>query len=116
LVIALVGVTILAGLAVRDIARNRTDTRRAKEYAFLLATTLAAVVYGVLHDQLTVTISPEYFLEGKGLADDPRPLRLAVGLLAVRASWWVGLALGAALLVANNRDAPGDHRNCPTPS
>jgi hypothetical protein len=93
--------TVLVALVVRDVVRNR-DTRRAKEYAFLLATTLAAVVYGVVHDQVTVTISPEYFLEGKGLATDPRPLRVAVVWLAVRASWWVGLAVGAGLLIANN--------------
>lgn len=102
LLVGLAGVAILVGLAAHDIAKDRADTRRAKEYAFLLATTLAAVVYGVLHDHITSTISPEYFLEGKGLSSDPRPWPLAVTLLAVRASWWPGLAIGAALLVANN--------------
>jgi hypothetical protein len=102
LLVAFAAVAVLVGLAARDVARDGRDTRRAKEYAFLLATTFAAVAYGVLHDQLTVTLSPEYFLEGKGLAADPRPLRWAVALLAVRASWWIGLALGAAFLIANN--------------
>jgi hypothetical protein len=100
--VACAAAALLVGLAVRDVVGDRRDTRRVKEYAFLFATTLAAVVYGVVHDQLTVTLSPEYFLDGKGLVAAPRPLRLAVAMLAVGSSWWVGLALGAALLIANN--------------
>ena len=102
LAIALVALAVLLGLAARDIARDRHNTRRVKEYAFLCATTFAALVYGVVHDEITVTISPEYFLVFKALADDPRPMRLATAVVAVRASWWVGLLLGAVLLVANN--------------
>jgi hypothetical protein len=75
---------------------------RAKEYAFLLYSMLAAAAYGVAHDHVTATISPEYFLVGKGLAMSPRPFRWALLLLAVRASCGTGLLAGAALLVANN--------------
>jgi hypothetical protein len=92
----------LAGRAIHDVARHGRDAPRAREYGFLLLTTLAAVVYGVVHDQITATISPEYFLVWKGLAGDPRPLRLAVTLVAVRSSWWVGLLAGAGFLLANN--------------
>jgi hypothetical protein len=74
----------------------------AKEYAFLLYAVLVAVAYGVAHDHVTATISPEYFLLGKGLAEEPTPFRWAVTLLAARASANVGLMGGAALLVANN--------------
>jgi alpha-beta hydrolase superfamily lysophospholipase len=73
---------------------------RAKEYAFLLYSVLLAAVYGVAHDQVTASISPEYFIYGKGL--DEHSLRSAVTLLAVRASLPVGLLGGAAMLVANN--------------
>jgi hypothetical protein len=97
----------LAARAAWDLARRPRDPRRAKEYAFLLLTTVAATLYAVAHDEVTVTISPEYFLVGKGLADDPRPLRVAVTLLAIRSSWWVGLAGGAVLLLANNPRAGG---------
>ena len=75
---------------------------RAKEYAFLLYAMLVAAAYAVAHDHLTATISPEYFLYGKGLAQDPRPFRWAITPLAVRASLAVGLFGGAALLLANN--------------
>jgi hypothetical protein len=83
------------------------DEARAKEYAFLLYATVAAVAYGVAHDHVTATISPEYFLRGKGLAMDPQPFRCAVTELAVRASCGTGLLAGAALLVANDPRARG---------
>jgi hypothetical protein len=75
---------------------------RAKEYAFLLYAMVVAAAYAVAHDHVTATISPEYFLYGKGLAQDPRPFRWAVTLLALRASLAAGLFGGAALLLANN--------------
>jgi pimeloyl-ACP methyl ester carboxylesterase len=75
---------------------------RAKEYAFLLYAMLMAAAYAVRHDHVTATISPEYFLYGKGLSQDPRPFRLAVTALAVRASLAVGLLGGAVLVLANN--------------
>lgn len=73
---------------------------RAKEYAFLLYAASLAVAYAVTHDQVTATISPEYFVYGKGL--DASLPRLHVAWLAVRAGLPVGLLGGAALLVANN--------------
>lgn len=73
-----------------------------REYAFLLSTTALSVSFAVAHDEITATLSPAYFLVAKGLQNDPRPFRSAVAFLAVRASYWVGLVLGTALLVANN--------------
>jgi hypothetical protein len=97
----LAGVFFTAMLAV-DVARHGRAAPRLGEYGFLLLAMLAAVAYGVGHDHLTATISREYFLFGKGLADDPRPFRWAVTLLACRATYWIGLLAGALLLVANN--------------
>jgi hypothetical protein len=74
---------------------------KAKEYAFLLYAMVVAIAYGVVHDHVTATISPEYFLRWKGLAEDPRPFRCAVTILAARASFGTGLIAGAVLLVAN---------------
>ncbi len=76
--------------------------RRFEEYGFLLYATALAVVYGIVHDEVTVTLSPEYFLYWKGLASDPRPLRWTSALVAVQSSWWTGMLGGAVLLVANN--------------
>ena len=85
-----------------DLFRHGTDSARLREYGFLLLAMLFAVAYGVGLDHTTATISPAYFLIGKGLADDPRPFRWAVTLLAIRATYGIGLLAGAFLLIANN--------------
>jgi hypothetical protein len=64
---------------------------RLREYLVLLAGGLIAGVAGALFDQVTATISPEYFLEGKGLAASALPFRLAVAWTGFRG----GLPLGA---------------------
>jgi len=60
----------------------------------------AAVVYGVLHDQITVRICLEYFTVGHpplfGLRE---PTLLALGW-GVVATWWVGAALGWVIAFA----------------
>jgi hypothetical protein len=59
---------------------------------------LAASIYGVLHDQVTYTISPEYFTKLKfeqfAWADLGLPPRVLVAQIGVLASWAVGLAGG----------------------
>jgi hypothetical protein len=100
--IAVGGVAILGAMALLDYLQHPENPTRLEECAFLVYTTLAAVAYGIAHDHLTATLSPEYFLRWKGLADDPRPFRWAVTVLAVRASFAVGLIAGVVLLVANN--------------
>lgn len=67
---------------------------------------LLAGFYGILHDQLTYTISPEYYTKFKfyqfGLMDrgseaifpNPRIEVSAVGLLA---TWWMGIPIGIVL-------------------
>jgi hypothetical protein len=71
---------------------------------------LAAVLYGILNDQITVTLSPEYFsvykqrqfafvLEQTGLLGAPtRVQALLVGTLA---TWWFGLFLGIVLSICS---------------
>lgn len=55
---------------------------------------LFAGIYGILHDQVTYTLAPEYFTRFKftqfsyanfGLSD-----RLFVAIIGVLATWWVG--------------------------
>jgi hypothetical protein len=58
---------------------------------------LAAVTYGVAHDQVTARICVEYFTVGHEPifdTDDPTLLGLGWGVLA---TWWVGLILGIPL-------------------
>lgn len=61
---------------------------------------LAAIAYGVVHDQITGRVCVEYFsVTHKHLVstDSPTVLALAWG---VYAWWWVGLALGIILALA----------------
>lgn len=84
-----------------------------KLIAFLLIIILAPVVaglYGIIHDQLTYTISPEYYTKFKfyqfGLMDigneaiftNPRIQVSAVGFLA---TWWMGIPIGLILALVS---------------
>jgi hypothetical protein len=60
---------------------------------------MAAVVYGVLHDQVTARVCVEYFTVGHPPVfdtNDPTLLGLGWGVIA---TWWVGLLLGAPLAI-----------------
>ena len=103
-----VGLAIFAGLAVVDLRQHGRAATRWREYAVLAAAVVAALAYGAINDQVTVTISPEYFLFGKELAktvgDPPSPLALRweAAKVGLKATWSVGLLCGVALLLANN--------------
>lgn len=61
---------------------------------------LAAVGYGILHDQITARVCVEYFTVGHARlidSDDPTVLGLFWG---VWATWWAGLLLGVPLAMA----------------
>ncbi len=69
----------------------------------IFLTPLVAGLYGVVHDQLTYTISPEYYtkfkfiqfgmwdLDGEAHLPNPRTCVAVVGFLA---TWWVGVFIG----------------------
>ena len=78
-----------------------------KFFTLLLLIVLACIVaglYGIIHDQLTYTISPEYYTKFKfiqfGLSNEgdavTRP-RLMAGLVGIMATWWMGLIIGTIL-------------------
>ena len=61
---------------------------------------IAAVVYGVLHDQVTARVCVEYFTVGHApifCTESPTLLALGWGVIA---TWWVGLILGIGAAVA----------------
>lgn len=80
------------------------------DIVFFATLTSIAVVYGIGHDQITATLSPEYFLLGKGLVADTRPFRWAVALLAANASWPLGILAAFGLRFANE---PSEHLSEP---
>ncbi|HYV35317.1 MAG TPA: hypothetical protein VE988_06410 [Gemmataceae bacterium] len=60
----------------------------------------AAVVYGILHDQVTARVCVEYFTIGHPpVFDTDSPTLLALGW-GVIASWWIGLILGVPAALA----------------
>ena len=74
--------------------------------ALILSSCLLGGLYGILHDQLTYTISPEYYTKFKfyqfGLMDIgneaifPNP-RIEVSFVGFLATWWMGLPIGITL-------------------
>jgi len=105
-----IGVGIFGALATIDLIRHGRHATRWREYAFLMAATAFAMLYGVANDRLAAGISWEYFYYGKGLNSllgptlppDPRALNRAAIGVGLRATWTAGLLIGAILLVANN--------------
>jgi hypothetical protein len=60
----------------------------------------SAVIYGIVHDQLTARVCVEYFTIGHPPifdTDDPTILAFGWGILA---TWWAGLFLGILLAAA----------------
>jgi hypothetical protein len=112
----IIGAAILLALAMLDLVRNRSRATRWREYLFLVACTVAAMIYGIINDQITSRISWEYFYYAKGLDQalgtnippDAAQLHWRAIMVGLQATWWVGLLVGALLLIANNpwRDVP----------
>jgi hypothetical protein len=76
----------------------------------LAAAVGAAMLYGIVNDQITSTISWEYFYYGKeldkmlGPQTPPQqwPLRWEAAKVGMKATWTAGLIFGVVLLLANN--------------
>ncbi len=82
-------------------AKSSDSIERLHEIAILMMTVLAAITYGVIHDQITVRICLEYFTVFHELpfeSDSPTVIALLMGILA---TWWVGLPLGVGLMLAS---------------
>src|SRR4051812_23985195 len=68
--------------------------------AIIFLAVMAAIIYGIVHDQITARIWVGYFTIGHPRlidSDSPTVLGLFWGVVA---TWWVGLPLGLGLAVA----------------
>lgn len=78
-----------------------------KSVAIVLLCIAAAIVFGIVHDQVTARVCVEYFTLGHPplfATEDPTLLGLGWGIVA---TWWVGLLLGIPLaFVARNGGRP----------
>ena len=65
---------------------------------YAAAGSLLVGLYGIVHDQVTYSISPEYFTRLKfaqfSYADFGLPNRVFVAEIGFLATWWVGLIAG----------------------
>jgi hypothetical protein len=72
--------------------------RIAVYIALIFSAMLIAGAYGALHDQISFTVSPEYFTKFKyyqfGLVSSPLTDRSKAALIGFLASWWMGLPIG----------------------
>ncbi len=112
-----VGLAVLAGLLVWDLRRSGRASKRLREYGFLLSMVAAAMAYGVINDQITSAISWQYFyMHDSRIAAafgqcPPAPPRSLVAWeafkLGMAATWWAGLFIGVAVLLANNPSRKG---------
>lgn len=102
------GVIIFSIWAYVEFIRKGKKASRWKEYLFLIYCVLIVMAFGMINDQLTVSISWEYFVHGKGfdLQGQDQPdwvsLRLWACEVGAKATWTAGLLLGAVLLICNN--------------
>ena len=67
-------------------------------FTFVLTAPLAAGLFGVLHNQLSYSVAPEYFTQFKfiqfHMLESELPARLLASAVGWRASWWMGIPLG----------------------
>jgi hypothetical protein len=97
---ALVGLmTIVAGV---DLWYRRGRSTRWKEYLLILLTGCGGAVFGALTDLVTSSISPDYFIFGKGLPADG--IRWRAMELGLQAGFSAGAIAGALCLFVGMRN------------
>lgn len=71
-----------------------------QSFRIVMMCVVAAVCYGIVHDQITARVCVEYFTVGHPPVfgtENPTLLGIGWGIIA---TWWVGLMLGVPLAVA----------------
>ena len=75
------------------------NAEQVQSLGIVLMCIVAAVIYGIAHDQVTARVCVEYFTVGHPplfRTDDPTLLGIGWGIIA---TWWVGVLLGVPLAV-----------------
>lgn len=69
----------------------------------IVISVIIASIYGIINDQLTYTFSPEYYTKFKfyqfglvdnGVDNEVHNPRIAVSIVGILATWWIGLIIG----------------------
>jgi hypothetical protein len=85
-----------------DFYRNGAQAVKFREYGFVIIAGMVGAVFGFVNDLITSSISPEYFILGKGLEESP-DLRMQAGLFGLRVGFSAGVIGGAVCLYASRR-------------
>ncbi|HZM02739.1 MAG TPA: hypothetical protein VFC44_06920 [Candidatus Saccharimonadales bacterium] len=86
-------------VSVADLARNGAKAIKFREYGFILIAGVFGAVIGTGTDPVTSSISPDYFVFGKGLEAGPN-LPKQAALLGMRVGFSGGIMGGAIALFA----------------
>lgn len=89
-------------VAVIEWRRKGQNATKWKEYGFVVLTGLLGMIFGVCNDLITSSISPEYFIFGKGLSPGDG-LTLRAAMLGAKAGFTAGAFAGAICLYASTR-------------
>lgn len=91
--------TLMAIVAIVDFKRKGREASKYREYGFILIAGVAGALAGFANDLITSSISPEYFIFGKGLelGDD---LRCRAGIFGAKEGLSAGIIAGAVCLFA----------------
>jgi hypothetical protein len=84
-----------------DWRRHAAQATKWREYSFLLVAGLLGGLLGVAIDQITATISPDYFVLGKGIPAGGH-FRLHLVAFGLQAGLPVGMVVGGIYLIASN--------------
>ncbi|PHN94683.1 hypothetical protein CSC80_04875 [Maribacter sp. 6B07] len=71
-------------------------------FLFIVSTIIISGLYGIIHNQVTFTISSEYFTHFKFIQHHLpeyfiKPARLGASVIGWNSTWWVGLIFGFIL-------------------
>jgi hypothetical protein len=78
-------------------------------FALIALAVLIGSLFGALHNQVSYTISPEYFHNFKFnqfRIEPPLENRLGAALVGIKASWWMGLVIGVIPFLLGARRQP----------
>ncbi|HUT34268.1 MAG TPA: hypothetical protein VNE39_12355 [Planctomycetota bacterium] len=96
-------VALLSAVAAVDLAKHGRKATRWREYGFVLAAGAVAGLFGLANDLVTSSISPEYFILGKGLPTES--LRRSAAALGLRAGFSAGVVAAAICVYVATRRA-----------
>jgi hypothetical protein len=99
-VVLLVGLMLIISLV--ELKQKGAQAGKFREYGFVLAAGIIGALVGFVNDLITSSISPDYFILGKGL-DEGANLRLEAGLFGLQVGFSAGVIGGATCLYACRR-------------